>query len=41
MSVCIKIGIQLNCKLGGQVWAVDVPIKKVTVVGIDVCSFGF
>jgi len=36
MSVCTKIGIQLNCKLGGQVWAVDVPIKKVMVVGIDV-----
>lgn len=36
MSVCTKIGIQLNCKLGGQVWAVDVPIKNVMVVGIDV-----
>ena len=36
MSVCTKIGIQLNCKLGGQIWAVEVPLKNVMVVGIDV-----
>ena len=36
MSVCTKIGIQLNCKLGGEVWAVDVPLKKLMVVGFDV-----
>jgi len=36
MSVCTKIGIQLNCKLGGEVWAVEIPMKKLMVVGFDV-----
>lgn len=36
MSVCTKIGIQLNCKLGGEVWAVNIPIDKLMVVGFDV-----
>jgi len=36
MSVCTKIGIQLNCKLGGEVWAVDIPLKNLMVVGFDV-----
>ncbi|CAB3989275.1 piwi 1 [Paramuricea clavata] len=35
MSVCTKIGIQLNCKLGGEVWAVDIPLKNLMVIGID------
>ena len=36
MSVATKIGIQLNCKLGGEVWAVKIPPKNLMVVGIDV-----
>ena len=36
MSVATKIGIQLNCKMGGEVWAVEVPLKKLMVVGFDV-----
>ena len=36
MSVATKIGIQLNCKLGGEVWAVDFPFKApLMVIGID------
>jgi aubergine-like protein len=35
MSVCTKIGIQLNCKLGGEVWAVEIPLKNLMVIGID------
>ncbi|XP_074640256.1 piwi-like protein 1 isoform X2 [Tubulanus polymorphus] len=35
MSVATKIIIQMNCKLGGEVWALDVPLKKLMVVGID------
>ncbi|CAH3013726.1 unnamed protein product [Porites evermanni] len=35
MSVCTKIGIQLNCKLGGEAWAVEIPLKKTMVIGID------
>jgi len=27
MSVCTKIAIQLNCKLGGEVWAVEIPVS--------------
>ncbi len=35
MSVATKIAIQLNCKLGGEVWAVEMPLKGLMVVGID------
>lgn len=28
MSVCTKIGIQLNCKLGGEAWAVEIPVSS-------------
>ena len=27
MSVSTKIAIQLNCKLGGEVWALDIPVS--------------
>lgn len=27
MSVCTKIGIQLNCKLGGEAWALEIPVS--------------
>eukprot|EP00794_Sanderia_malayensis_P014355 gene14355-15851_t len=36
MSVSTKIGIQLNCKLGGEIWAVEIPVKNMMVVGYDV-----
>ena len=35
MSVAGKIGMQLNCKLGGELWAVEVPLKGLMVVGYD------
>ncbi|XP_048752927.1 piwi-like protein 1 isoform X2 [Ostrea edulis] len=35
MSVATKIAIQLNCKLGGEVWCLEVPLKNMMVVGID------
>lgn len=28
--------MQLNCKLGGELWAVDIPLKNLMVIGIDV-----
>jgi len=28
---------QMNCKLGGQLWRLDIPLPKTMVVGIDVC----
>lgn len=35
MSVCTKIGIQINVKLGGEAWAVEIPLQKTMVIGID------
>ncbi|OWF41593.1 piwi-like protein 1 [Mizuhopecten yessoensis] len=35
MSVATKIAIQLNCKLGGEVWRLDIPLKNLMVIGID------
>lgn len=35
MSVATKIAIQLNCKLGGSAWAVELPLKNVMVIGYD------
>ncbi|GBN60497.1 Piwi-like protein 1, partial [Araneus ventricosus] len=36
MSVATKIGIQLNCKLGGEPWALEIPFKaKIMVIGYD------
>lgn len=36
MSACTKIVMQMNVKLGGQLWAVEIPMKNCMVVGIDV-----
>jgi len=35
MSVATKIAIQMNCKLGGEPWAVKMPLKKTMVIGYD------
>ncbi|KAL6063565.1 Piwi-like protein 1 [Balamuthia mandrillaris] len=37
MSVCNKIMLQVNCKLGGQLWHVKIPVQATMVIGIDVC----
>jgi len=38
MSVCTKISLQVNCKLGGQLWTVPIPLPGITmIVGVDVC----
>ena len=26
MSVATKVAIQLNCKMGGEVWALEIPV---------------
>ncbi|XP_077197585.1 piwi-like protein 4 [Paroedura picta] len=36
MSVATKIAMQLICKLGGELWAVDIPLKSLMVIGIDI-----
>ncbi|KAL1139698.1 hypothetical protein AAG570_006676 [Ranatra chinensis] len=37
MSIATKIAIQMNCKIGGAPWTVDIPISGVMVIGFDVC----
>ncbi|GAB6030356.1 Piwi-like protein 1, variant 2 [Chamberlinius hualienensis] len=34
-SACTKIGIQLNCKLGGAAWSIKLPMENCMVVGFD------
>uniref|UniRef100_A0A3B3ZAB0 Piwi domain-containing protein n=1 Tax=Periophthalmus magnuspinnatus TaxID=409849 RepID=A0A3B3ZAB0_9GOBI len=35
-SIAQKIILQINCKLGGELWTVSVPLKNLMVVGVDV-----
>jgi len=35
MSVATKVALQMNCKLGGELWAVKIPLKNAMVVGFD------
>ncbi|XP_029847819.1 piwi-like protein 1 [Ixodes scapularis] len=34
-SVATKVAIQMNCKLGGEAWALDIPLTKMMCVGYD------
>ena len=35
-AVVQKIALQINCKLGGELWGLNIPIPKLSVIGIDV-----
>ena len=35
-SVTAKIALQINCKLGGELWAIDIPLRGLMICGIDV-----
>jgi aubergine-like protein len=35
MSVATKVVVQMNCKLGGEPWAVDIPLKNTMIIGYD------
>uniref|UniRef100_A0A672JIH6 Piwi-like protein 1 n=1 Tax=Salarias fasciatus TaxID=181472 RepID=A0A672JIH6_SALFA len=35
MTVATKLALQMICKMGGELWAVEVPIKQIMIVGID------
>ncbi|XP_025951075.1 piwi-like protein 1 [Dromaius novaehollandiae] len=35
MAIATKIALQMNCKMGGELWTVDIPLKQLMVVGID------
>uniref|UniRef100_A0A8C2RX27 Piwi like RNA-mediated gene silencing 4 n=1 Tax=Capra hircus TaxID=9925 RepID=A0A8C2RX27_CAPHI len=41
LSVTTKIAMQMICKLGGELWAVEIPLKSLMVVGINVCKDAF
>uniref|UniRef100_A0A8D0GE61 Piwi like RNA-mediated silencing 4 n=1 Tax=Sphenodon punctatus TaxID=8508 RepID=A0A8D0GE61_SPHPU len=36
MSVATKVAMQMVCKLGGELWAVEIPLKLLMVIGIDI-----
>ncbi|KAM3939929.1 piwi-like protein 1 [Leptodactylus fuscus] len=35
VSVTMKIALQMNCKMGGELWSVEIPLKEMMIVGID------
>jgi len=35
-SVVQKVALQINCKLGGELWGVKIPLKHLMVIGVDV-----
>uniref|UniRef100_A0A8C4PYR5 Piwi-like RNA-mediated gene silencing 1 n=1 Tax=Eptatretus burgeri TaxID=7764 RepID=A0A8C4PYR5_EPTBU len=35
MSIATKIAVQMNCKLGGELWEVEIPLKDLMVIGVD------
>ncbi|XP_003227089.2 piwi-like protein 2 isoform X1 [Anolis carolinensis] len=35
-SIAQKILLQINCKLGGELWSVDIPLKQLMMIGMDV-----
>ncbi|KAI4568727.1 hypothetical protein MJG53_014345 [Ovis ammon polii x Ovis aries] len=35
MAIATKIALQMNCKMGGELWRVDMPLKLAMIVGID------
>ncbi|XP_032647113.1 piwi-like protein 1 [Chelonoidis abingdonii] len=35
MAIATKIALQMNCKMGGELWSVEIPLKQVMIVGID------
>lgn len=34
-SITQKIALQINCKLGGTLWGINIPLKSAMIVGID------
>ncbi|KAM4796588.1 piwi-like protein 1 [Rhinophrynus dorsalis] len=34
-SVATKIAMQINCKMGGELWSVEIPLGDMMVIGID------
>ncbi|KAM9391511.1 piwi-like protein 1 [Pholidichthys leucotaenia] len=36
MTVATKLALQMACKIGGELWSVEIPLKHLMIVGIDV-----
>eukprot|EP01117_Protostelium_nocturnum_P016842 TRINITY_DN6745_c0_g2_i1.p1 TRINITY_DN6745_c0_g2~~TRINITY_DN6745_c0_g2_i1.p1 ORF type:complete len:994 (-),score=216.74 TRINITY_DN6745_c0_g2_i1:22-3003(-) len=36
LSICSNIARQIGCKIGGELWRVDIPLVSTMIVGIDV-----
>ena len=34
-SIVQKIALQMNCKLGGSLWSIQIPLKNIMICGID------
>ena len=37
MSVATKVAVQMNAKLGGEPWAVKIPMKDTMIIGYVIC----
>nr|AUF83002.1 piwil1 [Scophthalmus maximus] len=35
MTVATKIALQMACKMGGELWSLEIPLKQLMIVGID------
>jgi aubergine-like protein len=35
MSVCTKLVMQMNCKMGGALWRVKIPLTDTVIMGYD------
>uniref|UniRef100_A0A3P8WK61 Piwi-like RNA-mediated gene silencing 1 n=1 Tax=Cynoglossus semilaevis TaxID=244447 RepID=A0A3P8WK61_CYNSE len=35
MTVATKVALQMACKIGGELWSVEIPLKQLMIVGID------
>jgi aubergine-like protein len=35
MSVCTKLVMQMNCKMGGALWRVNIPLRDTMILGFD------
>lgn len=38
MSVVTKVALQLNCKLGGELWALEIPVRHICPV-VGYCMY--
>lgn len=34
-AIVLKVALQMNCKLGGTLWSVYIPLQKTMVCGLD------